>query len=36
MDEDIGDVSVCVDSGVTEGFQKDLRVTLTAISGTAC
>ena len=34
--EDVGAVSVCVDSGVTESFQTDLTVTLSATDGTAC
>ena len=34
--EDTGEVSVCVDSGMTEGFQTDLTVTLSAMDGTAC
>ena len=34
--EDAGAVSVCVDSGVTEGFQTDLTVSLSATDGTAC
>ena len=33
--EDDGDVSVCVDSGVTEGFQRNLSVNLTATDGRA-
>ena len=36
MNEDAGAVSVCVDSGVTEGFQTDLTVSLSATDGTAC
>ena len=35
VSEDDGDVSVCVDSGVTEGFQRNLSVNLTATDGTA-
>ena len=34
--EDAGSVSVCVDSGVTGGFQADLTVSLSATDGTAC
>ena len=36
VNEDAGAVSVCVDSGVTEGFQTDLTVSLSATDGTAC
>ena len=36
VNEDAGAVSVCVDSGVTEGFQADLTVSLSAADGTAC
>ena len=36
VSEDAETVSVCIDSGVTEGFQTDLTVSLSAIDGTAC
>ena len=36
VSEDAGAVSICIDSGVTEGFQTDLTVTLIANDGTAC
>ena len=36
VNEDAGAVSVCVDSGVTEGFQADLTVSLSATGGRAC
>jgi hypothetical protein len=35
VNENEGAVSVCVDSGVTEGFQTDLTVSLSATDGTA-
>lgn len=34
--EEAGSVSVCIDSGVTEGFQTDLTVTLEAADIKAC
>ena len=34
--ENEGAVSVCVDSGVTEGFEANLTVSLSATDGTAC
>ena len=34
--ENEGAVGVCVDSGVTEGFEADLTVSLSATDGTAC
>ena len=34
--EDAGAVDICIDSGVTEGFQTDLTVSLSATDGTAC
>ena len=36
VSEDAGAVSICVDSGVTEGFQTDMTVTLSVHDGTAC
>ena len=36
MNEGTGAVDICIDSGVTEGFQTDLTVSLSATSGTAC
>ena len=36
INEDAGAVSMCVDSGVTEGFEADLTVSLSAADGTAC
>ena len=36
INETAGAVSICIDSGVTEGFQTDLIVSLTANDGTAC
>ena len=36
VNEDAGSVGVCVDSGVTEGFEADLIVSLSATNGTAC
>ena len=36
VSEDAGAVSVCIDSGVTEGFQRDLIVSLIANDGMAC
>ena len=36
INETAGAVSICIDSGVTEGFQTDLTVSLTANDGTAC
>ena len=36
VSEDAGAVSICIDSGVTEGFQTNLTVSLTANDGTAC
>ena len=33
--EEAGSVSICVDSGVTEGFQAELVVALVAIDGKA-
>ena len=36
VNEDAGSAGVCVDSGVTEGFEADLTVSLSAIDGTAC
>ena len=36
VNENEGAVSVCVDSGVTEGFEADLTVSLNATDGTAC
>ena len=34
--EDSGSLSVCVESGVTGGFETALTVSLTAQDGTAC
>ena len=34
--EEAGSVSVCIDSGVTQGFQTDLTVELAAADGKAC
>ena len=36
VSEDAETVSVCIDSGVTEGFQTDLTVTIFASDGAAC
>ena len=36
MSEENGTVSVCVNSGVTGGFETALTVSLTAEDGTAC
>ena len=36
VNEGTGAVDICIDSGVTEGFQTDLTVSLSATSGTAC
>ena len=36
VNEGDGAVSVCVDSGVTEGFEADLTVSLSATDGIAC
>ena len=33
--EETGSVSICVDSGVTEGFQAELAVTFSAMDGKA-
>ena len=33
--EENGSVSICVDSGVTEGFQAELAVTFSAMDGKA-
>ena len=33
--EETGPVSICVDSGVTKGFQAELAVTLSAMDGKA-
>ena len=35
MGEETGSVSICVDSGVTGGFQAELVVTLVAMDGKA-
>ena len=35
VNEDSGEVEVCVDSGVSEGFQADLVISITASSGSA-
>ena len=36
ISEDSGFINLCVDSGVTEGFQVALTATLSAESDTAC
>ena len=36
VNEDAGAVKVCIDSGVTGGFQANLTVTLNTTDGTAC
>ena len=36
VEEKAGSVTVCVDSGVTGGFETALTVSLTAQDGTAC
>lgn len=36
ISEDRGSVSICVDSGVTEGFEVALTAVLSAADGTAC
>ena len=33
--EEVGSLNICVDSGVTEGFQAELIVTLSAMDGKA-
>ena len=35
VDEDSGEVEVCVDSGVSEGFQTELAISITGSSGNA-
>ena len=35
VNEDDGDIDICVDSGVTEGFETDLVVFFTAVDGKA-
>ena len=36
VNENEGAVDICVDSGVTEGFQANLTVSINATDGTAC
>ena len=36
ISEDSGSITLCVDSGVTEGFEVALTATLSAESDTAC